>query len=462
MYPSRISVPTPPTPETEDIFSSALASLFTDDTQNSHGTPGSSVTYHSPRFGTISLRIPAHPDVEEGRKLFAHYLWNAGVIAADAIETAGQDDSQEGVQQRDDDTPTMSATPIAIQDEEHQNQNQKKILWDKKYWDVRGNRVLELGAGTALPSIVSALSGASVTTITDHPSSPALTTGAIEQNVRDNVVKRQQQTKTGNDNADTVSLDNITTSTSTIQPNQPNEPPSVSPSTPVSIPTPITDSTSISAPDRKVKEGQGQVQDRTQVQVYGYTWGTEKMYLPNTYGKPAYGVDQPAANSYDKIIIADCLWMPSQHLNLVKTVLWYLRSTEKGQPQPEPEPSTSSPPTTISISPSTDSTVAVAVTDGSQPCALVIAGFHTGRGIVRHFFEVATGEWIDTQSETPTPPEEDGDQDPEFTQVQGQLRAAEIFEIDVNGVRRPWLPVREGETKDQAKRWCVVAVLVRR
>lgn len=127
MYPSRISVPTPPTPETEDIFSSALASLFTDDTQNSHGTPGSSVTYHSPRFGTISLRIPAHPDVEEGRKLFAHYLWNAGVIAADAIETASQE------QQRDDDP---SASDL------------NQVLWDKKYWDVRGNRVLELGAGT--------------------------------------------------------------------------------------------------------------------------------------------------------------------------------------------------------------------------------------------------------------------------------------------------------------------------
>ncbi|KAL2393239.1 hypothetical protein ABEF93_001712 [Exophiala dermatitidis] len=454
MYPSRISVPTPPTPETEDIFSSALASLFTDDTQNSHGTPGSSVTYHSPRFGTISLRIPAHPDVEEGRKLFAHYLWNAGVIAADAIETASQDDSQEGVRQRDDDTSTMSATPIAIQDEEHQNQNQKKTLSDKKYWDVRGKRVLELGAGTALPSIVSALSGASVTTTTDHPSSPALTTGAIEQNVRDNVVKRrQQQTKTDNDNANTNAnpLDDITTSTSTIQPNHPNEPPSVSPSTPVSVPT--TTSTSTPIPNPKVQP---------QVQVYGYTWGTHKMYLPNTYGKPAFGPDQPGPNSYDKIIIADCLWMPSQHVNLVKTVLRYLRSTEKGQPQPEP--STSSPPTTISISPSTDSTVAVAVavTDGSQPCALVIAGFHTGRGIVRHFFEVATGEWIDTQSETPSPPEEDGVQDPELTQVQGQLKAAEIFEIDVNGVRRPWLPVREGETKDQAKRWCVVAVLVRR
>ncbi|KAL2428978.1 hypothetical protein ABEF95_010958 [Exophiala dermatitidis] len=440
MYPSRISVPSPTTPETEDIFSSALASLFTDDTQNSHGTPGSSVTYHSPRFGTIGLRIPAHPDVEEGRKLFAHYLWNAGVIAADAIETASQDgNSQDAVQQRrDDDTPAN---------------DQNQTLWDKKYWDVRGKRVLELGAGTALPSIVSAISGASVTTITDHPSSPALTTGAIEQNVRDNVVKRrQQQTKTYNDNANAHSLDNITTSTSTIQPNQPNESTSASPSTSVSPPIPASTSTPI--PDPKL---QGL---HTQVQVYGYTWGTDKMYLPNTYGKPAGGVHQPLPNSYDKIIIADCLWMPSQHVNLVKTVLRYLPSEAPTATSPPTSTSTStSPPpataTSTSTSPSTDSTVA----DDSIPCALVIAGFHTGRGIVRHFFEVATGEWIDTQSQEN---DQDQDTDPELSQVQGQLRAAQIFEIDVNGLRRPWLPVREGETKDQAKRWCVVAVLVRR
>jgi len=125
MLSSRISVPLPAAPDAEDLFSSALSSLFTDDTQNSHGTPGSSVTYHSPRFGDIHLCIPAHPDVEEGRKLFAHYLWNAGVIAADAIEVASQDQEE-----------------IGDQDEER-----SQCLWDARFWDVRGKRVLELGAG---------------------------------------------------------------------------------------------------------------------------------------------------------------------------------------------------------------------------------------------------------------------------------------------------------------------------
>ena len=87
-----------------------------------------------------------------------------------------------------------------------------------------------------------------------------------------------------------------------------------------------------------------------------------------------------------------------------------------------------------------------------------MAGFHTGRGVVSQFLEVATGE-----GESALRIEEDErGEDAKEKGVRGRLRAAELFEIDVNGVRRPWESVREGETKDEAKRWCVVAVLVRR
>lgn len=132
MYTSRITSPTPTSPQTEDIFSSALSSLFIDDVQNSHGVPGSYVTYQSPRLGDVKLRIPQHPDVEEGRKLFAHYLWNAGVICADAIEeaSAGGETEEDGEQY--------------LKEEEERIRPQ----WDRQYWDVRGKKVLELGAGT--------------------------------------------------------------------------------------------------------------------------------------------------------------------------------------------------------------------------------------------------------------------------------------------------------------------------
>jgi len=119
MLTSRIThpLPSPTTQDFVDIFSSSLSALFTDDTQNSHGTPGSHITYASPRFGEMTLHIPAHPDVDEGRKLFAHYLWNAGVVAAEGVEQG----SWEG-------TEDMG-------------------YWHHRWWDVRGQRVLELGAG---------------------------------------------------------------------------------------------------------------------------------------------------------------------------------------------------------------------------------------------------------------------------------------------------------------------------
>jgi predicted nicotinamide N-methyase len=242
--------------------------------------------------------------------------------------------------------------------------------------------------GTALPSLVCALTGAASTTITDHPSSPALTTGAIQQNVRVNVTERNKS------KASTGTTDSAATEVQSLPENQ--------------------------SPQAEAKK----------ISVFGYTWGTTTFYNPATYGKPAH--DQPV--SFDRIILADCLWMPSQHVNLVKTILHYLETSR------------------------------------SDSCALVVAGFHTGRGIVRHFFQVATGEYTDASgAEQGAKNTEEGrkisvdrTEMVELEKVQGRLRAVEMFEIDVDGRRRPWEPVREGESKHTAKRWCVVAVLVRR
>jgi predicted nicotinamide N-methyase len=224
-----------------------------------------------------------------------------------------------------------------------------------------------------LPSIVSALCGAKAVTITDHPSSPALTMAAIEQNVRINVLER----------------DKARTST-----------------TPPEIPTGSVD-------------------------IFGYTWGTSTFYLPSSYGRPA--PTQPS--KFNRIIVADCLWMPSQHENLVKTILTHL------------DPASSS------------------------SCALVVAGFHTGREVVRSFFEVATGDYAlpafdDEATREHTEAgmlrgKSGGGLETSEIHGKGRLQAAQIFEIDVNDLRRPWQSERKGETKDAAKRWCVVAVLTR-
>lgn len=121
--------------------------------------------------------------------------------------------------------------------------------------------------------------------------------------------------------------------------------------------------------------------------------------------------------------------MPSQHANLVKTINDNLKPEA-----PERE----------------------------KASALVIAGFHTGRSIVARFVEIATG------SRTGLPPtggnddEEEEEEDELVREVKGSLAATEIFEIDVDANVRPWLPVREDEDRDKAKRWCICAVLVRR
>ncbi|RMJ21564.1 putative methyltransferase, partial [Aspergillus sp. HF37] len=150
-----------------------------------HGHPGQRLVYASPRYGELDIMVPAYPsqsekrseeiaaglvkradggvnEVDEGRKLFAHFLWSAAMVVAEGVENA--------------DTSTA--------------------VGDSDMWRVRGERVLELGAGNnlttesaALPSIITALAQAAKVTITDHPSSPALT-GAINFNIARNVANR--------------------------------------------------------------------------------------------------------------------------------------------------------------------------------------------------------------------------------------------------------------------------------
>ncbi|KAK3684465.1 hypothetical protein LTR37_020242 [Vermiconidia calcicola] len=91
--------------EPEDIFASAPGLIFTDDTRDQHGDPGSTIVYRSARFGNIELKT-ADPMGENERQLFGHYLWNAGIKMAELIS-----------------------------DEEDVT------------WSVKGRRVLELGAG---------------------------------------------------------------------------------------------------------------------------------------------------------------------------------------------------------------------------------------------------------------------------------------------------------------------------
>lgn len=159
----------------------------------------------------------------------------------------------------------------------------------------------------------------------------------------------------------------------------------------------------------------------TKTMVCGYTWGTEEFYNPQEDGKLAE--EQPALKSFDRLVVADCLWMPDQHENIVKTILLYLKENKRQNDQGRP-------------------------TGSIIPCAIVVAGFHTGREVVNRFIQIATGSIS-------------GD-DTHNGNTQAKLEAIEICEIDIDGNRRPWQDVRPTETKEQSKRWCMCAILARR
>lgn len=114
MLTTRILVPIPADPQPEDILQSALSGLVSNDTRNCHGDPGEHLIYQSPHYGDIKIRLPVSPDAEASRQLFAHYMWNAGVLVADMIEQAS-----------------------------HCGQG----ISGTSFWNVSGERVLELGAG---------------------------------------------------------------------------------------------------------------------------------------------------------------------------------------------------------------------------------------------------------------------------------------------------------------------------
>ncbi|PCG99838.1 Hypothetical protein PENO1_050840 [Penicillium occitanis (nom. inval.)] len=164
--------------DAEDIFAAFLPHLLPDDAPQFHGDPGQLLRYDSPLYGPLTIMVPHYPgkseenkrtgaelsrdnqptnEVDEGRKLFAHFLWSSAMVVAQGVEDADAIEKKSG---------------------------SKSI--DRTMWNVKGHRVLELGAGTGLPSIISVLASASHVTITDHPSSPAFL-GAIEHNIIKNV-----------------------------------------------------------------------------------------------------------------------------------------------------------------------------------------------------------------------------------------------------------------------------------
>ncbi|KAK7420005.1 hypothetical protein QQX98_003011 [Neonectria punicea] len=290
----RITLKSDQPDEPEDFFSTSLGVIFPDDVTNQHGDAEHSLIYTSPHLPKPLVIDLANPTDEGDRSLFSHYLWNASLLLAEFIEA------------------DSLGVPL----------DRPRAAADSLSFDARGLDTLELGAGTALPSIMAGLFGARRVVITDYPAEPVLRT------LRTNVARNLQ----------------------------PGLAPPGSPTTPASG-----------------------------VLVDGYAWGQ----LEDAFGAAH-------AHAFDRIVVADCLWMPWQHGNLHRSIAFFLRETPEAR-------------------------------------CWVVAGFHTGREKMRGFYDAG-------------PLRDVG------------LEVEHVWERDCNGEERPWDTQREDDVTER-KRWLVVASL---
>ncbi|SLM35595.1 S-adenosyl-L-methionine-dependent methyltransferase-like [Lasallia pustulata] len=125
---------------------------------------------------------------------------------------------------------------------------------------------------------------------------------------------------------------------------------------------------------------------RSRTSVKGHEWGVLTDDFSTTY-----------ANSFTRIIAADCLWMPYEHHTLAQSMFHFLSRDEEAR-------------------------------------VWVMAGFHTGRAKLAPFFDVVEEEGLEIES---------------------------IWERDVDGNEREWKAERDGGKEDVTgrKRWLVIAVL---
>lgn len=149
--------------------------------------------------------------------------------------------------------------------------------------------------------------------------------------------------------------------------------------------------------------------------VEGHEWGV----LDNDFATQNKG-------AFERVLVADCLWMPWQHSNLRKSIAWFSA--------PAVSPSTQKNDETSHLPLSEENPY----TPNSGGLAYVIAGFHTGRAKMAPFF------------------------DPEGMREDG-LVVERIWERNAEGGEREWRDDRGEEDKDVTarKRWLVVAIVRR-
>ncbi|UNI24442.1 Nicotinamide N-methyltransferase [Purpureocillium takamizusanense] len=346
---SRISLKGSEPSGPEDYLSTSLGVIFPDDVTNQHGDAEHSLVYASPHLPRPLLLDLADPEGETDRRLFSHYLWNASLLLAELVErdTLGVEDAElhPGGGNGEDGARVVPG------------------LGEGVSFDVRGKAVAELGAGTALPSMMAGLLGAERLVVTDYPAPAVIKT--LRENIARNI--RPSLAPTGGEHA-------VTPASSAL--------------------------------------------------VTGHSWGE----LPDDDAFLAAN-----RHAMDRVLVADCLWMPWQHENLHRSIDHFLRRRPCGDSSSSFSTSLSA--SASSSSPSSSSVEAAAAAAAAARC-WVVAGFHTGREKMRGFFD-------------------------EAALARADLEVERIWERDCDGREREWSWDREDDVTVR-KRWLVVAVLKRR
>ncbi|ETS80042.1 hypothetical protein PFICI_07571 [Pestalotiopsis fici W106-1] len=150
----------------EDFLGESLGVIFPDDVTTQHGDAANALRYTSPHLPKpFHIRL-ADPDTEDERRLFSHYLWNASLLLAEFVEAGSL-----GLKL---DKPLGCGASAAGDDTGDSLPAPRPGRLSESSFDVGGLSTIELGSGTALPSIMAAVLSASRVAATDYPAPPIM------------------------------------------------------------------------------------------------------------------------------------------------------------------------------------------------------------------------------------------------------------------------------------------------
>lgn len=135
----------------EDFLGESLGVIFPDDVLTNHGEASNALRYNSTYLPKPFYIRLADPDTEDDRRLFSHYLWNSSLMLAEFVEAGSL-----GVQ---------LSKPLGCGG----GQTLVSGRFGEPHFDIRRLSTIEVGAGTALPSMMSAVLGADCVAATDYP-----------------------------------------------------------------------------------------------------------------------------------------------------------------------------------------------------------------------------------------------------------------------------------------------------